>query len=136
MSDSLLAALTKLFPQLGYRDPERAIAWLEALGFEVLITWPYPDGRLRHAELRLGDAIVMVGGAQEELQQPELRGRTVGHGTYVQTEDVPAMYRAAIEAGATSVFEPEPTEWGTERARVLDPEGYEWSFGNYEPGES
>ena len=44
------------------------------------------------------------------------------------------MYSAAIEAGATSVFEPEPTEWGTERARVLDPEGYEWSFGNYEPG--
>ena len=44
------------------------------------------------------------------------------------------MYRAAIEAGATDVFEPEPTEWGTERARVLDPEGYEWSFGNYESG--
>ena len=137
MSDSLLGALTKLFPQLGYRDPERAIAWLEALGFEVLITWPCPDRRLRHAELRLGDAIVMVGGARRRsCRQPELRGRTVGHGTYVQTEDVPAMYRAAIEAGATSVFEPEPTEWGTERARVLDPEGYEWSFGNYEPGGS
>ncbi len=45
------------------------------------------------------------------------------------------MYSAAIEAGATtSVFEPEPTEWGTERPRVLDPEGYEWSFGNYRPG--
>ena len=133
MSGSLLAALTKLYPQLGYRDPERAIDWLKALGFELLLTWPYPDGSLRHAELKLGDAIVFVGGALEDLRQPALRGRTVGHGTYVQTEDVPAMYEAAIEAGATSVFEPEPTEWGTERARVLDPEGYEWSFGNYEP---
>jgi uncharacterized glyoxalase superfamily protein PhnB len=135
VADSLPPALTKLFPQLGYRDPEGAIAWLKALGFELLLTWPYPDGGLRHAELRLGDAIVMVGGAREELQQPELRGRTVGHGTYVHTPDVPAMYKAAIDAGATSVFEPEPTEWGTERARVLDPEGYEWSFGNYEPGQ-
>ena len=136
MTDSLLDALTKVFPQLGYRDPEGAIAWLEALGFELLLTWPYPDGTLRHAELRFGDTIVMVGGALDELQQPELRGRTVGHGIYVQTEDVSAMYAAAMEAGATSVFEPEPTEWGTERARVLDPEGYEWSFGNYVPGES
>jgi uncharacterized glyoxalase superfamily protein PhnB len=126
--------LTKLFPQLGYRDPEGAIAWLEALGFELLITWPYADGSIRHAELRLGDATVMIGGALQELQQPELRGRTVGHGTYVQTDDVQGMYKAAIAAGATSVFEPEETEWGTERARVLDPEGYEWSFGNYEPG--
>ena len=126
--------MTQLYPQLGYRDPERAIAWLEALGFDVLLTFPYSDGSLRHAEMRLGDAIVMVGGVREEFEHPELRERTVGHGTYVHTEDVPAMYAAAIEAGATSVFEPEPTEWGTERARVLDPEGYEWSFGNYEPG--
>jgi uncharacterized glyoxalase superfamily protein PhnB len=126
--------LTKLFPQLGYSDPERAIRWLEALGFELVLTWPYPDGRLRHAELRLGDAVVMIGGALDDLQQPELRGRTVGHGTYVETEDVSDMYWAAIEAGATSVFEPEATEWGTDRARVLDPEGYEWSFGNYKPG--
>jgi uncharacterized glyoxalase superfamily protein PhnB len=39
-------------------------------------------------------------------------------------------------AGATSVFEPEETEWETKRARVLDPEGYEWSFGTYQPGQS
>lgn len=126
--------MTQLYPQLGYRDPERAISWLQALGFELLLTWPHPDGSLRHAELRMGDAIVMIVGGVGELQQPELQGRTVGHGTYVQTEDVEGMYRAAIDAGATTVFEPEPTEWGTERARVLDPEGYEWSFGNYEPG--
>ena len=125
--------MTRLYPQLGYSDPERAVAWLQALGFELLLTWPYEDGRLRHAELKLGDAIVFVSGALDDLQQPELRGRTVGHGTYVLTDDVPGMYRAAIEAGGISVFEPEPTEWGTERARVLDPEGYEWSFGNYEP---
>ena len=82
----------------------------------------------------MGDAIVMIVGGVEDPQQPELHGRSVGHGTYVQTDDVEGMYRAAIEAGATTVFEPEPTEWGTQRARVLDPEGYEWSFGNYEPG--
>jgi uncharacterized glyoxalase superfamily protein PhnB len=34
------------------------------------------------------------------------------------------------------VIAPETTEWGTGRARVLDPEGHEWSFGSYEPGHS
>ena len=126
--------MTKFYPQLGYLDPEAAISWFEALGFELLLTWPYADGSIRHAELRRDDAIVMIAGAQEPLQQPELRGRSVGHGIYLQTDDVAGMYRAAMDAGATSVFEPEPTEWGTERARVLDPEGYEWSFGNYDPG--
>ena len=42
----------------------------------------------------------------------------------------------ALQAGGSSVFAPEKTEWGTERPRVLDPEGYEWSFGTYEPGGS
>jgi uncharacterized glyoxalase superfamily protein PhnB len=37
-------------------------------------------------------------------------------------------------AGGHKVFEPEHTEWGTRRARVLDPEGGEWSLGTYEPG--
>jgi uncharacterized glyoxalase superfamily protein PhnB len=32
------------------------------------------------------------------------------------------------------VYPPEDTEWRTRRYRVLDPEGYEWSFGNYRPG--
>jgi uncharacterized glyoxalase superfamily protein PhnB len=32
------------------------------------------------------------------------------------------------------VFPPEDTEWGTRRARLLDPEGGEWSFGSYAPG--
>ena len=41
-----------------------------------------------------------------------------------------------LQAGGSSVFAPDKTEWGTERARVLDPEGYEWSFGTYEPGGS
>ena len=49
-------------------------------------------------------------------------------------EDVEAIYRQAVAAGATTVFEPERTEWGSIRARVLDIEGYEWSFGTYEPG--
>jgi uncharacterized glyoxalase superfamily protein PhnB len=87
-----------------------------------------------HAELRLGDAVVMLATADADYAVPPLVGRSTGDGLYLRVDDVGAIYAAAIEAGATSVFEPEVTEWGSERARVLDPEGHEWSFGSYEPG--
>jgi hypothetical protein len=41
---------------------------------------------------------------------------------------------AGRAAGARVVYPPEDAEWGTHRYRVLDPEGYEWSFGTYRPG--
>ncbi|MEP6953152.1 MAG: hypothetical protein ABI950_03700 [Solirubrobacteraceae bacterium] len=42
----------------------------------------------------------------------------------------------ASVAYLSSVFGPEDTEWGTRRARVLDLDGYEWSFGTYQPGQA
>ena len=53
---------------------------------------------------------------------------------HILVEDVEMIYRQAITAGATPVLEPEHTDWGSTRARVLDIEGYEWSFGTYTPG--
>jgi uncharacterized glyoxalase superfamily protein PhnB len=78
----------------------------------------------------------MIAPPDGPYEAPPLHGRSTGHGLYLLVDDVPAAHSAAVEAGGTSVFEPEQTEWGTERARVLDPEGYEWSFGTYEPGGS
>ena len=53
---------------------------------------------------------------------------------HILVEDVEMIYRQAITAGATPVLEPEHTDWGSTRARVLDIDGYEWSFGTYTPG--
>ena len=78
----------------------------------------------------------MVAPADEPYGTPKLLGRSTGHGLYVLVDDVAALHGAALQAGGSSVFAPEKTEWGTERVRVLDPEGYEWSFGTYEPGGS
>ena len=52
---------------------------------------------------------------------------------YIAVDDVDAHYERVKAAGAHIVFAPEDTDWGSRRYRVLDPEGYEWSFGNYRP---
>ena len=67
------------------------------------------------------------------LPTAPLDGTSVGQGLYVYVEDVDAHFAQARAGGARLVYPPEDTEWGTRRYRVLDPEGYEWSFGSYRP---
>jgi uncharacterized glyoxalase superfamily protein PhnB len=126
--------VSRLFAYLSYRDAPAAIEWLERIGFEVTARQPGEDGSVQHAELRLGDAVVMLASDEAGYAVPHLIDRSTGGGLYLLVEDVGAIHRAALDAGATEVFAPESTEWGTQRSRVLDPEGHEWSFGTYEPG--
>jgi uncharacterized glyoxalase superfamily protein PhnB len=128
--------MTSLFAYLSYRNAPAAIEWLEAIGFQVVTRQPGDDGTVLHAELSLGDAVVMLASADADYSVPPRVGRSTGRGLYLLVEDVGAIFTAAVDAGATKVLAPETTEWGTERARVLDSEGHEWSFGNYEPGRS
>jgi uncharacterized glyoxalase superfamily protein PhnB len=128
--------MPRLFAYLSYRDAAAGIAWLEAIGFATSTRQDGDDGAVLHAELKLGEAVVMVATADADYAVPPLVGQSTGGGLYLLVDDVRAIYGAAVDAGASTVLEPETTEWGSERARVLDPEGHEWSFGSYEPGGS
>ncbi|TJY71387.1 bleomycin resistance protein [Arthrobacter sp. CAU 1506] len=125
---------SKLAAYLSYADAPAAIAWLEAIGFKVVARKDGPGGRVVHSELRLDEVVVMVASDDSDYVVAPLVGRSTGAGLYVVRGDVDQIYTAAVDAGGVSVFRPEDTEWGTRRARVLDPGGREWSFGSYQPG--
>jgi uncharacterized glyoxalase superfamily protein PhnB len=124
----------KLFAYLSYPDAPAALEWMERVGFAVVRRHDAPSGQEVHAEVRLGDAVLMVASNDAEYQRPPLVGRSTGQGVYLLLDDVDEFYRDAVAAGGTSVIEPESTAWGAKRARVLDPQGQEWSVGTYEPG--
>jgi uncharacterized glyoxalase superfamily protein PhnB len=124
----------KLFAYLSYPDAPAALEWMERVGFAVVRRQDAPSGQVVHAEVRLGDAVLMVASNDAEYQRPPLVGRSTGQGVYLLLDDVDEFYRDAVAAGGTSVIEPESTAWGAKRARVLDPQGQEWSVGTYEPG--
>ncbi|RBY78979.1 bleomycin resistance protein [Geodermatophilus sp. TF02-6] len=126
----------RLFAYLSYADAPAALRWLEAVGFAVVRRQDGPDGAVQHAEVRLGDVVVMVASDDAAYTRPALVGRSTGQGLYLLVDDVDGVHARALAAGGTEVFAPEDTEWGTRRARVLDPGGTEWSFGTYEPGAS
>ena len=126
-----------LHAYLSFRDAPRALEWFEQVGFEVVARQDSEDGGVAHAEVRFGDIVVMLATADQDYDVPDLRGVSVGGGLYLwlpTSDEVDAWFDRAVAAGAQEVFGPEDTEWGTRRARVLDPEGHEWSAGTYRPG--
>lgn len=130
---------TALHAYYGYRDAPAAIDWLAtAFGFEPTMQFPDDHGGVAHAELRLGDAVIMVFSDHDGYERPPRKGDTGGFGSYLRVADeaaVDAVHARAAAAGATVVWAPQGTEWGNYRCRVLDPEGFEWSFGTHRPGE-
>ncbi len=115
-----------LHAYFSYRDAPAALRWLErAFGFETTLEVPDGSGGIRHSELRRDDVAIMVFSDDGGYDRPALKGKTVGHGAYISVDEaaaVDAIFASAIQAGAAVVWEPEATEWGTYRCRLLDPE--------------
>jgi len=76
-----------------------------------------------HAEARIGDSMLMVGGG---LPGREFRGTANATALHVYVEDVDAIYRKALDAGATSMGAPVDQEYGERSASVKDPAGNWW----------
>jgi PhnB protein len=78
-----------------------------------------PDGSIMHAEVRIGDSVVMMGEAGGKFQpMPAM--------VYLYVDDTDASYRRALQAGATSVMEPADQFYGDRNAGVRDPSGNMW----------
>lgn len=125
-----------LYPAIKYRDARAAIAWLTSvLGFEEHAVFADDAGSVVHAELRLGDGIVMV----ETRKSPpspldEALGRSPGpQVTYVAVDDIDARYERARQEGADMVMEIADLPYGSRDFICRDPEGHVWCFGTYRP---
>jgi uncharacterized glyoxalase superfamily protein PhnB len=114
--------MTSVFPIIRYQDARAGIAFLvDAFGFEEHAVHE-EDGKVRHAELRYRDGMVMIG-----------EGESPPAWVYVAVEDADAHYARAKAAGATITRELEDQDYGSRDYGAKDPEGNSWSFGTYRP---
>ena len=99
----------------------------KALGAEEIMRFPAPDGTIMHAELRIGDSVIMLG---EEM--PEQGGRSPKSygGTpvsfFVYQENVDAAWTRAVDAGAKPIMPLADQFWGDRSGCVEDPFGHQW----------
>jgi len=118
-----------VFPCLTFRDAKASFDWLErALGAERVAVYEDDEGRIAHAEIRIGESTIMCGDerAGSKATPP---GVSV---IYVVVDDADAAYERAKGAGA-DVTEPVDQPYGSRDVTVTDPDGNRWALGTY-PG--
>jgi len=112
-------------PYLIVDGAERLIAFmLDVVGGTEMMRLPGPDGRLGHAEIRVGDSVVMLADVPPS-------GELTTSMLHVYVADSDATYKRALAAGATSLREPTNEFYGDRISGVQDPFGNKWYFATH-----
>jgi uncharacterized glyoxalase superfamily protein PhnB len=128
----------RIIPALRYRDAAKAIDWLcDVFGFERKMVVPGEGGRIAHAELTLGNGMIMLGDAEtaygDLVEPPASSSKRSSPGIYVVIADADAHYARAKTGGADIVFDIKTQDYGGRDYTCRDLEGHVWTFGTYDP---
>jgi PhnB protein len=124
--------IREVYPYLCVRGGAAAIDfYVRVFGAEELMRLTYPDGRIAHAELKLGPVTLMLSDEhpEYELLSPLAYGGT-GMGIHLHVDDVDTLTARAVEAGATVLRPPADEGHGERQAKIRDPFGHEWLLGH------
>jgi len=131
--DPIPADYRGVTPYLCIKDAARALEFYQrAFGARETMRMAQPDGRIGHAEIRIGDAVVMLADEFPEMgfRSPQtLGGSPVNLLVYVQ--DVDAFVKQAEAAGATVQRPPSDQFYGDRMAVLTDPFGHGWSIATH-----
>jgi uncharacterized glyoxalase superfamily protein PhnB len=125
-----------IYPALRYRDAHEAARFLvDAFGFERVNVYEDDSGVIHHAELRLGESLIMFGqardqGAGEYSSVAPPPGQTA---LYAVTDDPDALHDRAKAAGAEIVMGLRDQDYGSREFTARDLDGNIWTFGTYNP---
>ncbi len=115
-------------PYLIFSDAAAAIAFfIRAFGAIERFRMPGPGGRIGHAEIQIGDSVVMLAD-----ESPQMDAFSPGHfggspiSLLIYTADCDAMYAQAVAAGAEGIRPPADQPHGDRMSGVKDPFGYKW----------
>ena len=108
-------------PYFAVRDAAKLVDFLKrALGAEEVDAMKMPDGKVMHAEMKLGNSMIMIGQADD----PDYK--LMPAMLYVYVNDADALYKQAMQAGAKSVMEPIDQFYGDRSGAIEDPAGNQW----------
>ncbi len=122
-------------PQLTLDDAAQAIDWYKkALGAQEVSRALGPDGKVMHAELRIGNSPVMMNDAMGGGKGPKSMGGSPAS-LWIYVDDCDAMFQRAVAAGAR--VDPGPMGqladqfWGDRTGTFTDPAGYRWTIATH-----
>ena len=120
-------------PYLIVRGAAKAIDFYKkAFGAEERFRMAGPGGRLMHAEMQIGDSVVMLGDEWPEMgaKSPQTLGGA-GASVMLYVADVDASFKKATAAGAKPKQPPTDMFWGDRFGKLTDPFGHEWAMATH-----
>jgi PhnB protein len=123
----------RVTPYLSVDDATKALDFYKSVfGATERLRMDGPEGKIAHAELAIGDGVIML--ADEFPDMGNKSPRTVGGSpvtVFVYVEDVDATFRKALDAGAREVEPVEDKFYGDRAGQFEDPFGHLWSVGSH-----
>jgi PhnB protein len=120
-------------PYLTVRNAAQAIDFYKkAFGAEQTVRMDSPDGKVMHAEIRIGDSVVMLGDENPQMgsNSPQTLGGTTA-GLMIYCDNVDQAFERAVQAGAKAISPPTDMFWGDRYGQISDPFGHKWSIGQH-----
>ena len=125
-----------LTPYIVVRDAARAIDFYKrAFGATAKESMTGPGGKIVHAELQIGDSVLMLsdempGMPGPKCVSPETLGGTTSN-IFLYVKDVDAGFQQAVSAGATALMPPQDMFWGDRFGKLVDPFGHQWAMATH-----
>ena len=139
MSTSTKQTRCTTIPTMRYRDARTAIGFLcDVFGFEKHAVYEGEDGTIGHAELTLGNGMIMLGSLADNeygrnIAQPDEVGGQETQSPYLVVTDADAVHSRAKTAGFEMVLEIADQDHGGRAFTCRDPGGHLWNVGTYDP---
>lgn len=128
-----------IIPTIQYKDASKAIEWLcTAFGFDKHLVVPGENGTIAHAQLRFGNAMIMIGSQNDRdygslIRTPlDLNGLNT-QAPYIVVENTDEHYKKAVQAGVEILIDIKDEAYGGRGYTCKDFEGHIWNFGSYNP---
>jgi PhnB protein len=122
-----------LTPYLVVKGAAEAIEFYKkAFGAVEILRMPGPGGRIMHAEVKIGNSVLMLADENPErgFLSPVSRGGNTSSVMFY-ADDVDAVFKKAIAAGAKQTSAPEDMFWGDRMGNLTDPFGHSWAIATH-----
>lgn len=116
-------------PSLIVGDANGAIEFYKkAFGAEEIMVLRMPDGAVMHAEIKIGDSPIMMGGEWPEHGMKAPQPGHMSSGLHIYVPDVDKAFQRAVDAGCKVMMPPANMFWGDRYGKVIDPYGHQWGI--------
>lgn len=128
-----------IIPTLKYQNAQSAMEWLcRAFGFEKHLIIQGENNSVAHAQLTMGNAMIMLGSVGNDaygklLQTPNSLNGCNTQAPYIVVEHIDEHYEKAVREGAKIIIEIKDEDYGGRSYTCQDKEGHIWNFGSYDP---